>query len=195
MATKPVVKTDEEAAAVELTALVEIANEVNIVLGLNPPIDTTQEADPLLAQIKLETSQIGMADGVFAEKVYNADKAAFSPETWAWLEANGCVDHLKAPLEALAAKPAAAPAGRAASAAPAAAPAEPAYTRVNGMIDAIKTGGTVAELIAAADANLVAKGKKTATASIKADLDWLGVILAGVGAPVSIDKDGRISIG
>ena len=183
-------ETNTQAAAPTTEKLVEIGNELNTVLGLNPPIDVALADADLLAKILVEAGNIGMGEQGFAEKVWNADKSALSPDTIAWLEAQGALKHVE---EGLAAIKAANPAPAAAAPRAAAAPAEPAHTRMNAMIDAIKTGGTVEELIANSDKNLVAKGKKTATASIKADLDWLGQILAGTGA-ITIDKQGKITV-
>jgi hypothetical protein len=187
-ATKTTNTAAVETAAPSTEKLIEIATELNTVLGLNPPIDVTLADADLLAKITLEATNIGMGETGFAEKVWEADKAALAPETLAWLEANGALAHVTAGLDALKAAAPAAAAPRAA-----AAPAAPAYSRMDAMIDALKAGGTAAELIAAADANLIAKGKKAATASIKADLDWLAVIMAGV-STLTIDKQGKITV-
>jgi hypothetical protein len=192
-ATKTTNTAAVETAAPSTEKLIEIATELNTVLGLNPPIDVTLADADLLAKIILEATNIGMGETGFDEKVWEADKAALAPETLAWLEANGALAHVTAGLDALKAAAPAAAAPRAAAAPAAAAPRAPAYSRMDAMIDALKAGGTAAELIAAADANLIAKGKKAATASIKADLNWLAVIMAGV-RTLTIDKQGKITV-
>jgi len=92
---------DETAAAETNTTegnideLVAVVEDLNSVLGLDPPLPTEGEYDELLAAVTES-----------AKEVLAEDHKALLPETWAFLQAGGMLGHLPAPKASKAEKPA-----------------------------------------------------------------------------------------
>jgi hypothetical protein len=100
-----------------LARLVDAADNLNTVLGLEPAIDLELGEEELKSAISAEAKLIGVdtkTDKV-TDAVIAADKKALKPETWALLEELGMLGHIKPaakedakPARGAAAKPAAA---------------------------------------------------------------------------------------
>jgi hypothetical protein len=168
MATRRGAKTTEEPKkeVAEVTEdLVAVIEELNTLLGLDPAIPT--EGDIAKIEAALKTG---------AELVAAEDKADLSESTWKYLEENGLIEHLNAPAETKA--PETKPEQKKRTP-----PTPPKrYTRLESIVDAIKTGETgLAALAKKADELFVKGGGKSNVEMAAADLAWAGKILDGLG--------------
>lgn len=68
--------------------LIAAADDLNQVLGMQPPIDLEANEEDLLTQITTASGE-----------VLAADKKALKPETWGFLEESGLLKHLDTPKE------------------------------------------------------------------------------------------------
>ena len=166
---KATAKEETKGLAPELVAAIE---EMNNLLGLEPAIATEGDEATILAKVK---------EG--ASLIQNEDEKDMTPETWSFLKDGGYIDHLK-PAEK-------APAGEKPKRVPPTPPKR--YTRLESLVDAIKTGETdPAKIVTTADELFVKQGGKSGVELAKADFDWAKKFLIGLG--LATEADGKFTM-
>lgn len=134
--------------------ILNIVEDLNTAIGPDPAIPTSGTEADVVKKI-----------AECAKLVELADEGVLKAETWEYLKEAGMLDHLK--------RPEAAPKGKRTPPTP-----PKRYTRQEALVDAINTGETNVDKIAAdADSRFVKEGGKTNIETSKADLIWLAKTL------------------